>query len=141
MTVTVGTGGTYKGEPAAGTVLPRQLLAPKISAVVLYRSAMVYNVSFALTMIWSQPDGGLHTTGAANVALGMAVEVSVGRISNVFVGAKTGVETGCSSEVAMTITGMEVGVACCERFSASESEIPPMTSKSEMMAIKTPPPI
>lgn len=111
MTVTVGTGGTYKREPAAGTVLPRQLLAPKISAVVLYLSAMVYNVSLALTMIWSQPDGGLHTTGAANVALGMAVEVSVG-ISKVFVGAKTGVETGCSSEVAMTITGMEVGVAC-----------------------------
>ena len=41
MTVTVGTGGTYKIEPVAGMVLFKQLLALKISAVVLCLSAMV----------------------------------------------------------------------------------------------------
>jgi len=51
MTVTVGTGGTYNNDPAAGMVLFKQLLAPNISVVVLYLSAMVYSVSFALTTI------------------------------------------------------------------------------------------
>lgn len=78
--------------------------------------------------------------GAANVALGWAVEVSVGA-SIVFVLTMMGVEVDTSSEVAM-IGGMSVGVGCSGGLdSASESEIPPMTNKSEMMAIKTPPPI
>lgn len=41
MTVTVGTGGTYNNEPVMGMVLFKQLLVFKISAVVLYLSAMV----------------------------------------------------------------------------------------------------
>lgn len=51
MTVTVGTGGTYKRDPTAGIVLFKQLLVFKISAVVLYLSAMVYSVSLTLTII------------------------------------------------------------------------------------------
>ena len=51
ITVTVGTGGTNKSEPAAGIVLFKQLLTFNTSAVVLYLSAMLYSVSFALTMI------------------------------------------------------------------------------------------
>ena len=142
MTVTVGTGGTYNNEPVAGMVLFKQLLALNISAVVLYLSAMVYSVSFALTMIWSQPTGGLHTIGAANVALGKAVEVEVSvAASIVLVLAIMEVEIGSSSEVAM-IGGNGVGVSSAGGLdSASESEIPPMTNKSEMTAIKTPPPI
>ena len=55
----------------------KQLLALKISAVVLYLSAMVYNVSFVLTTICSQPAGALQITGA--VALGSTgATVSVG---------------------------------------------------------------
>ena len=51
ITVTVGTGGTYNIEPTVGMVLFKQLLALNISAVVLYLSAMVYNVSLVLTTI------------------------------------------------------------------------------------------
>jgi hypothetical protein len=50
-----------------------------------------------------------------------------------------GVEVGCSSEVTMMMGGN--GVGCGGLVSANESEIPPTTSKREMMAIRTPPPI
>jgi len=81
----------------------------------------------------------LHTLATARVALGEAVEVSVGTgIVFVIIGVK---ETGSSSDVAM-MGGNGVGVACSGGLvSASESEIPPMTNRSEMMAIRTPPPI
>ena len=79
--------------------------------------------------------------GAARVALGkITTGVKVGT-STVFVLAMMGVRVGSSSEVAM-IGGSGVGVGCSGGFdSANESEIPPMTNKSEMTAIKTPPPI
>ena len=51
MTVTVGTGGTYRSEPAVIFVLSRQFPALKLSAVVLYRSAMAYSVSFVPAVI------------------------------------------------------------------------------------------
>ena len=139
-TVTVGMGGTYKSEPATGSVLFKQLLVPNISAVVLYLSAMVYSVSLALTTICSQPVGGLHTTATASVALDVAVDVNVDT-SIVFVLTIMEVDVGSSSEVAM-IGGIGVGVGCSGVLdSASESEIPPITNKSEMTAIRTPPPI
>lgn len=40
MTVTVGTGGTYRSDPAVTGLFPKQLPMLKLSAVVLYRSAM-----------------------------------------------------------------------------------------------------
>ena len=82
----------------------------------------------------------MHTTGTASVALGITVAVRVGGGSTVFVLTRIGVEVGCSSEVTMMTGGN--GVGCCGGLvSANESEIPPTTSKREMMAIRTPPPI
>jgi hypothetical protein len=138
----VGIGGTYNKEPAAGMVLFKQLLVFKISVVVLYLSAMVYSVSFVLTTIRTQPIGGLHTTGAARVALGSAVSdaVNVG-IPSISVGAMMGVGLDCSSDVAMMIgNGVEVGCSGA-LVSASASEMPPTTNSNEMMAITSPPPI
>ena len=80
----------------------------------------------------------MHTIGNASVALGMTIAVRVGG-STVFVLTRMGVEVGCSSEVTMMMGGS--GVGCGGLVSANESEIPPTTSKREMMAIRTPPPI
>lgn len=78
--------------------------------------------------------------GTASVALGMTIAVSVGT-STVFVLAMMGVDVGSSSEVAM-MSGNGVDVGCAGGLvSASESEIPPITNRSEMTAIRTPPPI
>lgn len=84
----------------------------------------------------------MHTTGTITLgrAVGRAVAISVGA-SMLSVLTMMGTKVGSSSEVAMK-GGMGVSVGCAEDLvSASESEIPPMTNKSEMMAMKTPPPI
>lgn len=95
-------------------------------------------------MIWTQPGGGLQTTATARVALGMAVDVGVCVAvsvvaARVFVLATIGVNVGSSMEVAM-MGGNGVGVGCSGGvFSASESDIPPSTSRSETTAIMSPP--
>ncbi len=59
----------------------------------------------------------------------------------VVVSGKTGegvnVAVGKFSEM---VGGIGVGVACAGRVSASAREMPPMTSKTDMMAMITPPP-
>ena len=75
--------------------------------------------------------------------MGLGEDVSVGvDVSGIFVLIMTiGVNVGSSMEVAM-MGGSGVGVGCSGGvFSASESEIPPMTSRSERTAIMSPPPI
>jgi hypothetical protein len=74
------------------------------------------------------------------VALGVTIVVRVGT-SSVFVLTIIGVEVGSSREVTM-MSGNAVDVGCAGGLvSASESEIPPITNRREMMAIRTPPPI
>lgn len=74
------------------------------------------------------------------VALGAVVEVRV-KASAVFVLMRIGVEVASSRDVAIT-GGKGEGVACAGGLdSDNESEIPPITNKSEMMAMITPPPI
>src|ERR1041385_3421928 len=107
---------------------------------------MLYKVSFAVKTMVTQPVGRLHTTtGAATVALGRGVNVVVSVATSVFtttlVISMIGVFVGSSIEVAR-IGGKGVGVGSAFGvFSASESDIPPMTSKTETTAMMSPPPI
>ena len=66
-------------EPGAGGILFRQLLASRISAVVLYRSAMEYSVSFPPTVMEIHPAGMLQVVGCTTiVGLGRRINVLVG---------------------------------------------------------------
>ena len=135
ITVTVGTGGTYKMDPAAGAVSLRQLPVLKFSAVVLYRSAIEYIVSFVPTVIAIQPAGGLHTTawGVLTTRVGVAEGIAVGVLC---------VGRGDANSTANVVgIGEGVGGRVDEAVSANESEIPPMTRISEIAPMIKPLPI
>ena len=134
ITVTVGTGGTNTVEPDVTIALSKQLPALKFSAVVLYRSAIEYSVSFVPTVIRIQPVGMLHTgTCVLTTAVGMAVEVDVGMFS---------VGMGDANSTA-NVVGMREGVGgdVCADVSASASEIPPITRINEIAPMINPLPI
>ena len=134
ITVTVGTGGTNTVEPDVTIALSKQLPALKFSAVVLYRSAIEYSVSFVPTVIRIQPVGMLHTgTCVLTTAVGMAVEVDVGMFS---------VGMGDANSTA-NVVGMREGVGgdVCADVSASANEIPPITRISEIAPMINPLPI
>jgi len=135
MTVTVGTGGTYKMDPAAGSVLFKQLLLFKFSTVVLYRSAIEYSVSFVPRVMAIHPAGGLHTT-ACDVLItmvGVAVEITVGIFC---------VGRGDANSTANVVeVGDDVGGGDKVDVSANASEIPPITRISEIAPIINPLPI
>jgi len=66
-------------EPGPGTRPFRQLLVFKLSAVVLYRSAIEYSVSFVPTVMATQPPGMVQVIDCASVAIGASmIAVSVG---------------------------------------------------------------
>lgn len=134
ITVTVGTGGTNIVDPGGTIALSKQLPALKFSAVVLYRSAIEYSVSFVPTVIRIQPVGMLQTEGCVfTTAVGIAVEVDVGIIC---------VGRGDANSTA-NVVGMGEGVGGEDNVdvSASASEIPPITRISEIAPMINPLPI
>lgn len=126
-------------EPATGRVLFRQLLVSRLSAVVLYRSAMEYSVSFARTVMATQPLGMVHETGwaSARVAVGVEAAGSVGRA-----GGNVGEGSGEANSTAKVV-GMGEGVdgSGGADDSARDNEMPPMTNKREMTPMMNPLPI
>ena len=135
ITVTVGTGGTNRVDPAATVALFKQLPALKLSAVVLYRSAIEYSVSFVPTVIRIHPLGILQTAacGVFTTVVGTAVEVAVGIIC---------VGRGDANSTA-NVVGMGEGVGGDDgaAVSANASEIPPITRISEIAPMINPLPI
>ena len=135
MTVTVGTGGTYRSEPGVTLVLSKQLPMLKLSAVVLYRSAIAYSVSFAPTVMRTHPPGMVHVVTDVAVAAGGGV--SVGIVVGMFC-----VGSGDANSTA-NVVGLRngVGVGCGADVSANANEMPPMTSMSEIAPMTNPLPI
>lgn len=135
MTVTVGTSGTYSSEPGVRSVLSKQFPVLKLSAVVLYRSAIVYNVSFVPTVTRTHPAGMVHDFVGAMVAEGKDVweGISVGMLC---------VGNGDANSTA-NVVGLRngVGVGAGVDVSAKASEMPPMTSMSEIAPMTNPLPI
>ena len=132
MTVTVGTGGTYKTYPAVMVVLVKQLPTLRLSAVVLYRSAIEYSVSFTPAVMRTHPLGGVQDVGCAIVVVGKGV--TVGRSVGMFC-----VGRGEANSTANVVgVGNDVGVRAGTEVSASESEMPPITSKREIAPMINP---
>jgi hypothetical protein len=135
--VTVGTGGTYRIEPAAGTVLFKQLLILKLSTVVLYRSAIEYNVSFAPTTMETQPPGIEHV--AAWIVFVTTNRVGDGMIVGMFC-----VESGSGDANSTTnVVGVDCAVGGWDDadVSANASEIPPITRTRDIAPMINPLPI
>lgn len=125
-------------EPGAGGMLFKQLLASKMSAVVLYRSAMEYSVSFMPTVM------GIHPVGMLQV-VGCTMIVGLGRRIGVLVGiAGRSVRDGSGdANSTAKVVGMGDGVGGISGAvdSASDNEMPPMTSRREMAPMIKPLPI
>lgn len=135
ITVTVGTGGTYKMDPAAGTVLFKQLPVFKFSTVVLYLSAIEYSVSFVPKVIAIHPVGGVQTVACCVLItmVGVAVGIEVGTDC---------VGSGDANSTAKVVgMGDGVGGRVDEDVSANASEIPPMTRINETAPMINPLPI
>jgi hypothetical protein len=116
MTVTVGTGGTYKAKPTGTSKEDRQFATLRFSAVVLYRCAREYIVSPDDVIMRSHPAGVVHEVGTKSVFVGMRVSVMptmVGvtvadAVSLTSCDATVYVAVGKSNEM---VGGIEVGVA------------------------------
>lgn len=134
--MTVGTGGTYKSEPGVILVLStKQFPVLKLSAVVLYRSAIAYSVSFTPTVMGTHPPGMVHVFIGVMVAKGG--DVSVGIVVGILC-----VGSGDANSTA-NVVGLRngVGVGDGADVSANANEIPPMTSISEIAPMTNPLPI
>lgn len=116
MTVTVGTGGTYKAKPTGTSKEDKQFATLRFSAVVLYRCAREYIVSPDDVTMRSHPAGAVQVVGTKSVFVGMRVSVmlmSVGvtvedAVSLMDGDAAVNVAVGKSNEI---VGGIGVGVA------------------------------
>jgi hypothetical protein len=136
ITVTVGTGGTYKMEPVAGTVLFKQLLIFKLSTVVLYRSAIEYNVSLVPTVMGIHPPGIEHAAATCKVFV-TTNGVGDGMAVGVF---WVGIGDANSTANVVGVSG-NVGVWDGGDDSANASEMPPITRIRDIAPMINPLPI
>lgn len=118
------------------------MLVFRLSAVVLYRSAMEYNVSFAPTVMAIHPPGMVQVTACASVAVGDARTTnSVAGVMNA-VGDGIADGTGDANSTAKVV-GIGEGVGGREGAddSARDNEMPPITSRREIAPMMNPLPI